>query len=124
VCNALVPRDTTGFRFGMFGTETSMTICVARAVIEDGGYRYDKFTYIKRLLEWLKDNDPCERGGYVRRSVALALNAWDRQLAVASTMGNGGKENENWEIRKNRFDEIQKLIDGEFVVDVGSIMPF
>ncbi|CZR69931.1 uncharacterized protein PAC_19832 [Phialocephala subalpina] len=93
-----------------------MTICVARAVIDDGGYRHDKFTYIKRLLEWLKDNDPCERGGYVRRSVALALNAWDRQLAVAS-MGNGGKENENWEMRKNRFDEMQKLMDREFVVD-------
>src|SRR6266487_5938373 len=84
VCNALVPRDSTGLRFSMFRTETSLTICMARAVIDDGGYRHDKFTYIKRLLEWLKDNDLCKRGGYVRRSVALALNAWDRQLAVAS----------------------------------------
>ncbi|WEW60759.1 hypothetical protein PRK78_006247 [Emydomyces testavorans] len=117
ICNALVPRDTTGFRSGMFRTETSLAICVARAIIEDGGYRYDKFTYIKRLLEWLKGNDLCERGGYVRRSVALALNAWDRQLAVASAMGNGGKDNEDWEMRKDRFDEMQKLIDKEFVVD-------
>jgi len=124
VGNALAPNDSTGSRFGAFRTETSITICVARAAIEDGGYRYDKFTYLKKLLEWLKDNDPCERGGYVRRSVALALNAWDRQLAVASAMGNGGKENEHWEIRKNRFDELQKLIDREFVVDVGNIIHF
>ena len=101
-----------------------MTLCVARAAIEDGGYRYDKFTYIERLLEWLKDNDPCERGGYFRRSVALALNAWDRQLAVALAMGNGSNENEDWEMRKIRFDEMQKLIDREFVVDVGNITPF
>ena len=123
VCNALIPRNTTGSRFGTFGTETSMAICVARAVIDDRGYRHDKFTYVKRLLEWLKDNDPRERGGYIRRSVALALNAWDRQLLVAS-MRNGGEENENWEMLKNRFDEMQKLIDREFVVDVGGKMPF
>ncbi|KAL9088459.1 MAG: hypothetical protein Q9165_006183 [Trypethelium subeluteriae] len=116
VCNALVPHDITGFRVGMFGTETSVAICVARAAIEDGGYQYDKFTYIKRLLAWLKDGDPGERGVYVRRSVALALNAWDRQLAVAEAASNGGQDNEDWEMRKDRFDEMQKLIDRDPVV--------
>jgi hypothetical protein len=75
VCNALVPCNSTGLRFSMFGTETSIAIYVAQAVINDRGYRHNKFTYIKRLLEWLKDNNPYKRGGYVRRSVALALNA-------------------------------------------------
>lgn len=75
VYNALVPRDITGFRFNIFRTETSMTICVIRAVIKDRGYRYNKFTYIKRLLKWLKDNDLYKKGGYVKRSVTLAFNA-------------------------------------------------
>jgi hypothetical protein len=94
-----------------------MTICVAKAAIEDGGYQPHKFTYIKKLLEWYKRADPSERGVYIRRSLALALSAWDRHLAVASAVGNGGEENEHWEVKKNRFDL-------EFAVDVGNIYTF
>lgn len=119
ICNALIPRGSADSKQGIFGTETSMTICIARAAIDDGGYQYDKFTYIEKLLEWLKDIDPDERGGYVRRSVALVLNAWDRQQVVASATGNGGKKNEGREKRKDRFEKMRKMIDKEFVVGVG-----
>jgi len=95
VCNALVPRDATGSRLAKFVTGMSMTICVARAAVEDGGYRQDKFTYLERLLEWFKDTDPCERGSYLGRSVVLALNAWDRQLAIASATRKGDKKKED-----------------------------
>ena len=121
LCNALIPHKPKSG--GKFGTETSITICMAQAIIEDGGYQHDKFTYIKKLLEWFRGDNLNARSDYVRRSVALALNAWDRQLAVTSAGGNVSKENEHWEMRKNRFDEMQRLIDDEFVVDVGCVMP-
>ncbi|KAL9115223.1 MAG: hypothetical protein Q9227_001017 [Pyrenula ochraceoflavens] len=119
VCNALIPRARPNSSLDVFGTETSMTICAAQAAIDDGGYKHDKFTYIKKLSEWLKDDDLCGSQGDARRRIALVLNTWDRHQIMASAKIDTSLEKENWEIQKERFEGMQKLINNEFDVDLG-----
>ncbi|KAK2744324.1 hypothetical protein FQN55_006838 [Onygenales sp. PD_40] len=102
--------------FGNLGAETTMTLRMAEALCADGAFRTDNLsTYVKELLLWFKAPNSGINNGYIKHSIALALNVWGRYMATTSPlrMEEGGGGGLGMEQMTARFQEGQEAVKNE-----------
>ncbi|KAK2809530.1 hypothetical protein FQN50_003798 [Emmonsiellopsis sp. PD_5] len=99
--------------YGNLGAETTMTLRMAEALCADGEFRTDNLsTYVKELLLWFRATNPDINNGYIKHSIALALNVWGRYMATSPLrMEEGGGL--GMETMTARFQEGQEAVKNE-----------